>query len=317
VRANRLRSGIDRQEGQALVVSVVFMAALLGMAALAIDAGSWYRALRHEQAVVDAAALAGAQALPEDPNGAVTLAVSYAQKNGVTLTSNEVTISTYAVANDTIKVADSQSAPTFFAKIFGLASVNVSAHAAARSSAPSEARYVAPIVVPISNPMLQCSPPPCAGQTQINLLNLHQSGSGNASGAFALLNLAPGSTGTSDAGQLADWMLNGDQDEMPLGTYYGASSTNYNSSAFQDALSTRVGTEVLFPVYQPPILNGGSNGEFNIIDWVGFHITSQTANGSSGTLNGYFTRYIAQGLPAGASGPNGGAFGVHLITLVE
>jgi putative transposase len=60
-----------------------------------------------------------------------------------------------------------------------------------------------------------------------------------------------------------------------------------------------------------------SNTSRSIIGWVGFHITSQTANGSSGTLNGYFTRYIAQGLPAGASGPNGGAFGVHVVTLVE
>jgi hypothetical protein len=60
-----------------------------------------------------------------------------------------------------------------------------------------------------------------------------------------------------------------------------------------------------------------SNGEFNIIGWVGFHITSETANGSSGTLLGYFTRYIAQGLAASASSPNGGAFGVHVITLVE
>ena len=40
---------------------------LLGMAAVGIDVGSWYQAQRHDQSVADAAALAGAQALPDDP----------------------------------------------------------------------------------------------------------------------------------------------------------------------------------------------------------------------------------------------------------
>ena len=52
--------------GQATVLTVVFLVVLLGMAALVLDIGSWYRADRATQSTADAAALAGAQALPGD-----------------------------------------------------------------------------------------------------------------------------------------------------------------------------------------------------------------------------------------------------------
>ena len=70
------------ERGQAMVLTVVFLVVLLGMAAMVLDVGSWYRADRDTQSTADAAALAGAQALPEDPATAVTLAQQYAAKNG-------------------------------------------------------------------------------------------------------------------------------------------------------------------------------------------------------------------------------------------
>jgi len=307
------------ERGQVLVFSVILFAVLLGMAALAVDLGSWYRTQRQDQVVADAAALAGAQALPDDPDQAVSLASDYAKKNGVTLAAGAVTIksSSPSMPHDTIQVSHAQSSPAFFAKIFGIDHADTREQATARSGVPGAARFVAPIVVPETNPMLQCSPPPCAGTTQISLLDLHKPGGGNAAGSFALLNLEQNGSGTADAGTLAEWMADGYPDEMPIGTYFGAASTNYNSSAFQDALTARVGTEVLFPVYQAPIVNGGSNGQFNIVGWVGFHIDSQTAGGSSGTLVGYFTRFIAQGLPAAGNQPGSNDYGVRVVWLVE
>ena len=53
--------------GQATVLTLVFLVVLLGMAALVLDIGSWYRADRATQSAADAAALAGAQALPVQP----------------------------------------------------------------------------------------------------------------------------------------------------------------------------------------------------------------------------------------------------------
>jgi Flp pilus assembly protein TadG len=307
--------GLRDERGQAFVLVVASLVVLLGMAALGIDVGSWYKAQRHDQAVADAAALAGSQALPDDPSQAQALALDYANKNGMTLNASDITFASHVSANDTIKVTVSKPESTIFAKVFGIGSVQVGARAVARAGLPGAARYVAPIVVPITNPMLQCTPPPCTDPTQIFLEDLHGPGSGAAAGSFALLDLIPNDNGSVGSGILADWMLNGNDDDMPLGIYEAVPSTKYNSSAFQDALHAKVGDDVLFPVYQPPILYGGSNAQFNIIGWVAFHIDAQTTHGSSGALNGHFTTFLAQGLQAAPG--TGTNTGVKVVQLVE
>ena len=130
-----------------------------------------------------------------------------------------------------------------------------------------------------------------------------------------VLDLIPNDNGSVGSGILADWMAHGNTADMPLGIYDAVPSTKYNSSSFQDALVARTGDEVLFPVYQPPILLGGSNAQFDIIGWVAFHIDSQTTHGSSGSLTGHFTHFLAQGLEA--SDWNGHDFGVRVVQLVE
>src|SRR4029453_2207633 len=75
-----MRTSSDR--GQATALSLFFLGVLRGMAALVLDIGWWYRADRAAQSTADAAALAGAQALPYNPANAGTLAVQYGDKNG-------------------------------------------------------------------------------------------------------------------------------------------------------------------------------------------------------------------------------------------
>jgi hypothetical protein len=69
------------ETGQVLVFVVVAMVGLLGMAGLAIDVGRAYFTQRSLQASADAAALAGAQELP-DPGISVSVADGYSGKNG-------------------------------------------------------------------------------------------------------------------------------------------------------------------------------------------------------------------------------------------
>ena len=83
---------------------------------------------------------------------------------------------------------------------------------------------------------------------------------------------------------------------MPLGTYDSAPSANLNSQHIRHALADRIGTELLFPVYRPPITGSGSGASYDIIGWVGFVPTSFSVGGSSGTIRGYFTQVIWQGL---------------------
>jgi secretion/DNA translocation related TadE-like protein len=126
---------IRNDRGQATVITVVFLVVLLGMAALVLDIGSWYRADRSTQSTADAAALAGAQALPADTNNARSLAQQYANKNGGGLSAGDVTISSSPYgANDTIKVQIHRSASGVFTKLFGVNSVGVGSKATARAS---------------------------------------------------------------------------------------------------------------------------------------------------------------------------------------
>ena len=307
--------------GQATVITLVFLVVLLGMAALVLDMGSWFRADRATQSTADAAALAGAQALPENPGQANTLAQQYATSNGGLGTGN-VQISSKLVSNDTIKVTVTRTAPGFFSKVFGVKQVTVGSSATARSEGVSSVQGVAPITVHWKHPMLHCTGPSThptcnpdfVTQTTLNLEDLHQPGGGNGSGAFGLLNLNYGDpTGNIGAGTLADWLLHGFQDYLPLGNYFSAPSANFNNSQFQDAMTQVLGKEVLFPVYR--LLTGpGSNAKYDIIGWVGFVITSFNPSGSSGTITGHFTSYTADGVQVTTGGNP--YFGVKKVELV-
>lgn len=123
----RLRS----ERGQALILAALAMVVLLGFAALSIDVGYWYSQKREVQKAVDAAALAGAQDLPDDYVMAESKAREYLTKNGIT---DEDTISitfrctsTYqgscnpgANKWDTIVVEVERPAEAWFAKVFGI-----------------------------------------------------------------------------------------------------------------------------------------------------------------------------------------------------
>jgi len=94
---NRLRSA----DGQTTVFVAIIMVFLVAMVAFVLDIGSWFREQRSAQSTVDAAALAGAQALPFDPTNATAIATAYAKKNGgdtgLTVSGNTVTVNNAGV----------------------------------------------------------------------------------------------------------------------------------------------------------------------------------------------------------------------------
>lgn len=294
------------ERGQATVLTVVFLGVLLGMAALAIDVGTWYKQKRDMQAVADAAALAGAQALPEDPSGATSLAIQYASTNGLTLSPSDITFSDEITPHDTINVHASSTANGVFAKAFGIDTLSVGAAASARSDNVDQARYVAPIGVDISHPLLSGSGCPCFGQS--TTLDLTKTGPG----AFRLLNI-DGSSGGTSPDTLASWMESGLDSFMGLGWYSSDPGAKFNASQMQGALNARLNTELLFPVYDAT-RGQGANLRYDVVGWVGFYLTGYDGRGSSGLLYGRFTRVIWQGL----QGTSGNAdFGVRAVMLVN
>lgn len=298
---NRLRD----QRGQALVLTVMFMFALIGMAAFVLDVGHWYRAKRDLQAVADAAALAGAQALPGDTTQARIIAMQYANDNGGPQPT--VTFSTTYYADDTIHVTVSRPEEGVFSKIFSIASVDVGAKAAARTGTLGAAQYAAPFGVDERHEMLKCKPDPCAGDTTLELEKV-------GPGAFRILNL-DGSKGGTGQQILAEWIRDGYDGLMPVNVDYKSDSgAKFNASEVKAAMNEAIDTghELLFPVYRA-IDGTGANLEYTVIGWAGFIVDSFKGSGNTGTIFGHFTRFIAQGLQGTGGTPAFGAWNVQLI----
>ena len=173
---------IRNERGQATVLTVLFLVVLLGMGALVLDLGSWFREQRDTQSDADAAALAAAQELPGDLSTADALGRQYLVKNGVHDTP-DITFSKRFVDNDTVTVSVRRDAPGIFAKVLGIDSVDVGAKAKALTTGLQAARWVAPIAVNIKHEKLNCGldeknrPVPCFGDpTSITLDKLHDPG---------------------------------------------------------------------------------------------------------------------------------------------
>ncbi len=128
-RLGRLRRRGADESGAVIVLTAIMIVAMLGMAALAVDVGSFYQAQRQAQAAADAGALAASQDLPNNPTGAATDGATYAQRNypgaNVSVTTN------YNSNPKLVKVTVSLSAPSFFGQIFAITHADVSASAIA------------------------------------------------------------------------------------------------------------------------------------------------------------------------------------------
>src|SRR5262245_11765900 len=75
--------GLRNERGQTLPFMVCFMLSLLVAAGLVIDVGHWLQQRAQLQASADAAALAGASALPQGSSQATSTAAAQYAKNGL------------------------------------------------------------------------------------------------------------------------------------------------------------------------------------------------------------------------------------------
>jgi hypothetical protein len=301
-------STLRNERGQAMVLTVLFLAVLLGIAAAVLDVGAWYRADRQLQATADAAALAGAHALPDNQAQAASLALQYAGKNGGGLDEGGVSFETKVLPGDTIAVQAKKPMPGFFSKLFGLNSVTVGARAKARAGTMTSAKWAGPVAVDEQHEKLQCKPRPCFNEPTV--LDFDKVGPG----AFRLMNIdgSHGGTGPSDIG---DWLRTGLDAYMPLGWYYSDPGIKPNSSHIQGALSFRDEDELLFPVYRQT-REQGAGFEYEVVGWVGFHVTDYEIQGvKNARIFGWFTSIIWEGIQSEKGGDPD--FGARAVTLLE
>lgn len=308
----RRTASLTSERGQAFVLTAIMLASLLGMAAFVLDVGSWFRSHRQTQVVADAAALAGAQALPEDTGQAYNLALEYANdKNEGSVTGSDITFSSAVMANDTITVHARDSAPSFFAKLLGIDSVDVGATAKARASNLGSARWASPFGIDKRQPEISGSGCPCYGSSAT--LDIFKVGPGS----FKLINV-DGSHGGTGPGTLADWILRGYEGYMPLDWYFSDAGAKFNSVQVRDALDERLGSTLLFPVYDD-VQGGGANLEYRVVGWAAFELTGYQMKGSCNkqnqcTITGTFKKIVWEGL--GSESPDN-YFGVTTVALAE
>jgi Putative Flp pilus-assembly TadE/G-like len=319
------------QTGQALILMSLFLTVLLGMAAVCVDVGSWYHADRQAQAAADAAALAAAQALPYDPTTAEDHAERYADENGGGL--KTVAFGTTGPADsDTVTVEIERAAPSFFSKVLGMDSVTVGAKASARAAGIGKARWVAPIVVSEKHEKLVCGLG-CFGpghQTELDYYHLASGGDGKGSkdhendpddgsvdggsGSFGFINLDASSTNGVGTSTLGDWLRHGYDQYIEPGSYNTSTGNPFSSSHVSGALADRIGDVLLFPVYES-LAGSGSNARYEIVAFVGFHLTGTKLTGNDEKLFGYFTEIIWDGIEGGS--PSSPDYGARSVALVE
>lgn len=310
-------SRLREERGQAFALAALMMVMLLGMGAFVLDVGSWYRTQRRLQSTADAAALAGAQMLPNDSSGAKSTAQTYADKNGGDVAGANIVVTSKFQSNDTISVKAAKTDPGIFSKVLSIDSANIDAKATARVGPPHDVLHVAPMVVHCNHSLIQnCSNNNTPKFGVLTMLDYDDMG---APGAFGMLNL-DGTNGTVGTSKEATWISKGFDKYLPTGVYRSDPGVKFESDNIKDALDLRMNTVLLFPVFRT-LTGTGQNAEYDIIGWIGFKLTGYTIHGHSATLEGYFTTYIAQGILAQSAPGSGGVpsslFGVKTIQLIE
>jgi Flp pilus assembly protein TadG len=227
----------DSQRGQSLVMIPIMLVLLLASAALVVDMGGLYSSYQNLRAATQAAALAGAQALPE--SNATAVATNYSAVAGglnthpnllnvtmvsgypVTkcLTSTGVPCSAPANAN-AIVVKQQATVQTYFAKLFGVRSLTITATATASAPGPGgrNAPFNVMMVLDTTDSMSN-GDPSCGGQSRIDCA---------VEGLRTMLGtLSPCAAGLASCGTATNGNVQNPVDEVGLMAFPGLSSSTY------------------------------------------------------------------------------------------
>jgi Flp pilus assembly protein TadG len=117
------------ERGAVAVAVAILLPVIIGLAGLVIDVGSWYLTRAQLQNAADAAALAGAQDLPNSPSSATAAAQTLAADNvsGATITA----VTPYNGDSSEIQVTVSKRGSVLLASILGISGPTITASAVA------------------------------------------------------------------------------------------------------------------------------------------------------------------------------------------
>lgn len=299
---------VSEESGSLLVVAAFVMTAMIGLAALSADVGRLVVERQRLSTVADAAALSGAQFLPEAPESAVTTARGILQKNGINPLTGTVAIS---LDQKNVTVAVSRSVSMSFARIFGAEQVDVGSGARAHTSYLSRYYGAAPLGVPRADWQV--------GQ-QVTLKLAPQDGTVSPGNYQAL------ALGKSGAASYEQNMMNGYQAWVGVDEWLDTETGNMAGPTIRAAKYridhdpyatatdyTRQSPRLMVvPVLEDFNVNG--KGQVKVVGFATFFLEAALDQGNDrGSIIGRFVRLIVEG-EGSDSAPD---FGVRVTKLVQ
>lgn len=285
---SELKKASAEEHGQALPFIALLMTAILGLAALSVDLGHLYFCHRQLQTACDAAALAGAYGLPDVTAGSTATSYSavgsgsnaYPQLVNVTmstgfpkllclstLTSSGVPCVAPANAN-AIQVKQQAIVPTYFARIFGIQTVTMTATATASMRGASPTPYNVAVIIDSTASMKDLDTDSNCSATRISCA---------LSGMRVLLNsLSPCASSQSSCGSATNGKVSNAVDNVSLFTFPNVSSAAQAQNDYNCSLTPPTSSPYSFPTAGASTYSPTST-TYRIVDYSSDYKTSSTS----------------------------------------
>jgi hypothetical protein len=296
---------LREERGSAIVIMAFAITMMMGFGALTVDLGNLYLNKTRLANMADAAALAGVQDLPDDPQGAVSNSYAYAGKNGLSSDIVEVTLSSN---NTVVTVNATRHVPLYFAQIFDLTISDVSAQASAAIRAISGTTGVVPFGI-VQQQFIY-------GQTY----TLKAGAGGGYSGNYGALAL-----GGNGANEYRDNIENGYNGQLRMGDWVSTEPGNMSGPTSQ-GVNYRIALDpnatfatvqqgspriLVVPIIDSLAVHGRS--DVLIVGFGAFFLEGVGGQGNNNYVSGKFMQIVIPGeMSSGA-----GDYGVYGSTLIE
>jgi hypothetical protein len=302
---NLLKNIFSRQEGGSLLLVALSLGAILIMTGLVIDGGHLIQKKLHLQKTANAAALSGAQELPnskEDVNEVVgTILSSH---------SEATSLDRVEMLEKELRVFLKKEVPLFFAPLLGVESVTVSAEAAAGLFPVGSAKNAVPLGIDESVNLVY-------GQTYQLKVDAGDSVSGN----FGVLALeGPGAKlyGESLKYGFGEQLQVGDIVNTQTGNIAGATRDGVNyriancpypAGEYEHRDCSRI---MLVIVYKPVSVTNGKLNSVEVTGFAYFYITNQMSS-TDDSIKGIFIKRAGTGFAEINRPIDRGAYAIRLV----
>lgn len=293
------------ERGAVAVIIAAAMIFLLGLTALVTDVGNIAFAKRKMVTAADAAALAGAQELVNNPSNAKSRAIEYASKNGASPAKVSVNISD---DEKEITVLASQVVDYSFARVLGFHSTLVTARAKAIIAPATSLSGIVPFIIPMPSP---CGDFDYDAEVVLKVGDWDDGciGSGNF-GAIAL-----GGDGASNYEENIKYGYDG---ILSIGDIVSTEPGNMSGPTIE-GVQYRIDNEqniIFIPLFDPTEYQHGK-GTLKIAGFACFEIIGVGGSGSDCDVFGKFKEWFVPNNGSSGDPSVGIDFGVYCLMLVE